>query len=60
MTSHWLLRAVRWARNPPSAGRVKFVLAVIAACAALYAVEQTYGWPEALTPEKALRRSYQP
>ncbi|PVA11728.1 hypothetical protein DC366_01870 [Pelagivirga sediminicola] len=58
--THWLLRAARWARHPPSAGRVKFVLAIIAFCVLLYAIEHYFGWPDALTPEKALRRGYRP
>lgn len=46
MTLHWLLRAARWARNPPSAGRVKLVLAIVVACIALVLVERTIGWPD--------------
>jgi hypothetical protein len=42
----WLMRAKRWAQNPPSAKRVKFVFAIIAACLALYAVEKTVGLPD--------------
>ncbi|MCE6952740.1 hypothetical protein LAZ40_24300 [Cereibacter sphaeroides] len=49
MNPIWFLRMMRWARNPPSAGRVKLVLAVLAACLALVAVERLAGWPEALT-----------
>ncbi|WP_417526110.1 hypothetical protein [Marinovum sp.] len=49
---HWFLRMARWARNPPSARQVKLVLAVIAACIALWAVERYVGWPEALTAER--------
>ncbi len=60
MNTHWLLRAARWARNPPSAGRVKFVLAIIAVCIGLYAIERFVGWPEALTPDKSLQRGYRP
>ena len=48
----WLLRMAKWARNPPSAGRVKLVLAVIALCLALYAIERWVGWPEALSTER--------
>lgn len=47
----WLIRAKRWARNPPSAGRVKLVLAIVAVCAALFVIERYIGWPEALTLE---------
>ena len=45
----WLLRAVGWARNPPSAKKMKFVLAIIAVVLALVAIEKLFGWPEALT-----------
>ncbi|EPX76061.1 hypothetical protein [Salipiger mucosus] len=49
----WLLRMARWARNPPSPGRVKLVLAVVGICLALFAVERWVGWPDALSPERA-------
>ena len=52
MNPHWLLRMVRWVRNPPSAGRVRLVLAVVALCLALYAIERWVGWPEALTGDR--------
>lgn len=52
MNPAWLMRARRWAQRPPSPGRVKLVLAVIALCAALFAVEALYGWPDWLTPER--------
>ncbi|MBN9889049.1 hypothetical protein [Salipiger abyssi] len=52
MNPLWLLRMAKWARNPPSSGRVKLVLAVIAFCLALYAVERWVGWPDALSPER--------
>ena len=45
----WLVRASRWVRNPPSMGRVKLVLAIIAFSAALFVIERYFGWPEALT-----------
>ncbi len=45
----WLLRASRWVRHPPSAGRVKLVLAVIAVGLLLAGYEHVFGWPEALT-----------
>ncbi|MEX5728991.1 hypothetical protein Ga0609869_002344 [Rhodovulum iodosum] len=50
MNLRWMLRAKRWAQTPPSAGRVKFVLGVIALCLLLYAVERVFGWPDWLTP----------
>ena len=51
MPLHWLLRMARWVRHPPSAGRVRLVLIVLALCLALYAVERWIGWPEALSPD---------
>lgn len=47
---HWLLRASRWARHPPSERRVALALAVIGACILLVLVERLLGWPEVLTP----------
>lgn len=51
----WLLRAKRWAQNPPSAGRVKLVFAVIALCLALYGVEKTIGLPDWMKVEGSTR-----
>ncbi|MFN3970653.1 MAG: hypothetical protein ACK4GO_08145 [Gemmobacter sp.] len=45
----WLLRARRWAQNPPSWGRVMLVLGVIAACLVLVGIEMFVGWPAWLT-----------
>lgn len=42
----WLIRASRWARNPPSAGRVKLVFAIIAAGLVLVGLEHFGLWPE--------------
>ncbi|QHQ36981.1 hypothetical protein [Algicella marina] len=52
----WLLRMKRWVQNPPSAGRVKLVLAVLACVFVLYGIELMFGWPEWLTPEFGGRR----
>lgn len=46
---HWLLRAKRWVQNPPSEGRVKLVLGVVALCLLIVAVERFLGWPEWMT-----------
>lgn len=46
MTLRWLLRAAQWARHPPSAGRVKLVLGVIALCLILAGIEALWGWPD--------------
>lgn len=53
---HWLMRMARWARNPPSWGAFRFLLLIVVLCAALYAVDLIWGWPEALTPERINRR----
>ncbi|SEM87156.1 hypothetical protein [Palleronia pelagia] len=55
MNLHWMLRAKRWAQNPPSAKQVKFVLAIIAVCIALFAYERIMGWPDWLTPNNVGR-----
>lgn len=52
----WMLRAVKWARNPPSARMVVFVILVVAVCVLLYGVEKIWGWPEWLTVERVNRR----
>lgn len=41
-----LLRMSRWARHPPSAQRVKLVLAVIAICALIVGAERLLGTPD--------------
>jgi len=46
MNPIWFLRMAKWARNPPSEGRVKFVLAIIAVCLVLVGIEFFFGWPE--------------
>jgi hypothetical protein len=43
---NWLLRAKRWAQNPPSEDRVKLVFGVIAICFMIVAYEWAFGWPE--------------
>jgi hypothetical protein len=50
MNPIWFLRMAKWARNPPSAKRVKLVLVVIAICAAIIAAERIFGFPEWLEP----------
>jgi len=49
MNPRWLLRAVHWARNPPSEKRVLLVLAAIALCLLLVGIERLIGWPDWLT-----------
>ena len=60
MNPIWLFRAKRLAQNPPSMGRVKLGLAVIALCLLLVGIEAIWGWPEALTPERVRGPRLQP
>ena len=50
MNPRWLFRMARWAQNPPSERRVKFVFAIVAVCLCLFAWEYFVGWPDALSP----------
>jgi hypothetical protein len=45
----WLLRAKRWARNPPSARTVMLVLGLIAVCLLIAYLESVFGLPDWLT-----------
>lgn len=51
----WFLRMSRWARHPPSWGRVKLVVAVVAVCILIVVLERIFGWPEALTVNRVPR-----
>lgn len=51
----WLLRASKWARNPPSAKMVKLVFAIIAAGFVLLALEKLGLWPEWAMMERGRR-----
>ena len=42
----WLLRAVRWVRNPPSEGRVFLVVGVIVAVILLGTIDWMGWWPD--------------
>ncbi|UWQ12999.1 hypothetical protein K3556_08410 [Aliiroseovarius sp. M344] len=52
MDQRWLFRAAKWARNPPSAKRVKLVFAVVAICLVLVAIEKLFGMPEWMQIER--------
>ena len=56
MNMIWLLRAAKWARNPPSAKRVKLVIAVIAVGLALLALEKLGWWPDWATQDQRPHR----
>lgn len=51
MNHRWLFRMTRWAQNPPSQKRVIFVVAILAVCLIVVAIEQFIGWPEMLSQE---------
>lgn len=48
----WLVRASRWARNPPSAKMVILVLSIIAAGLVLLGLEYLGLWPEWATMDR--------
>jgi hypothetical protein len=48
----WLIRVKRWAMRPPSEGRVKLVLGVVAVALLLAGLEWAFGWPDWLTPNR--------
>jgi len=52
MNPIWFLRMAKWARNPPSDGRIKLVFGVILLCLMLFGYEFFFGWPEWLTPNR--------
>ncbi len=56
MNPRWLLRAKRWAQNPPSPAKIKLVAGIVLFCIVLFAIERVWGWPDWLTPND-LRRS---
>ena len=49
MNQRWLMKAKRWAQNPPSARQVMFYGMIIAICLAMAGFEWLWGWPEWLT-----------
>ena len=55
MNIRWFLRMSKWARNPPSEGRVKLVLGVIAIALLLFGFERLFGWPAWLTLDQTPR-----
>ena len=55
-TTRWLMKMAHWVRHPPSKERIIFVLAIAGISLALAAYERAFGWPEALTPDRAVSR----
>ncbi len=39
------LRMAKWAKTPPSEGRVKLVLGIVVLCVVLFGLERVFGWP---------------
>ena len=60
MNTRFLLRMARWAQNPPSENKVKFVFAIIGICLVLWGIDRIWGWPEALTPNRDVHRGFKP
>ena len=56
MNPIWLVRMARWARHPPSPGRVKLVLGVVLACLLIWGLEQWLGSPWDFEPARAPMR----
>lgn len=54
---NWLVRAKRWAQNPPSEGRVKLVFGVVAICLVIAGIEYFGLWPSWMTLD---RRGFNP
>ena len=48
----WLMRARQWLRHPPSAGRVKLVLAIVAIALGIAALQHLGWWPDWATMER--------
>jgi hypothetical protein len=46
----WLWRMALWARRPPSARQLRFLLVMLALCLGIALVEYVAGWPAMLTP----------
>ena len=55
MNPLWFLRMARWARRPPSQGRVILVLVVVALCVSLAGIEHFWGWPDWLRVNGRIR-----
>ncbi|SEW16627.1 hypothetical protein SAMN05444851_1815 [Aliiroseovarius sediminilitoris] len=52
MNPRWFMRMSRWARNPPSAKRVKLILAVVAISLLIVAIEKMFGMPDWMQIER--------
>ncbi|MES2144097.1 MAG: hypothetical protein V4516_06985 [Pseudomonadota bacterium] len=48
----WFVRMRGWIEKPPSMGRVKLVVGVVALCFLVVIIERVFGWPDWLTLPK--------
>jgi len=55
MNLMWLVRAKRWAKNPPSTQRIKLVFGVVLLCLVLVGIEKFIGVPEWMQLERSGR-----
>ena len=56
MNPIWLLRMSKWARNPPSAKRVKLVFGIIVLALVIVGIEWMGWWPDWATAERIPRK----
>ncbi|QFT59845.1 hypothetical protein FIU94_13510 [Sulfitobacter sp. THAF37] len=56
MNPIWLMRMAKWARNPPSAARVKLVLGAVVLALLIIGIEWMGWWPDWATAERVPRR----
>ena len=56
MNPIWLMRMSQWARNPPSAKRVKLVFGILAVAFVIFGIEWLGYWPEWATADRVPRR----
>ncbi len=52
---NWLVRAARWARNPPSLRKVIAFAIVLGVCLAIVGLERLGVWPEWATTDRMPR-----
>lgn len=52
----WFIRATRWVRHPPSEGRVKLVLAIVAVVLLIASIQWLGWWPDWATMDRPVRR----
>jgi len=55
LSPHWLFRMSQWARNPPSAKRVKLAAGVIVIVLVIVGIEWLGYWPDWATAQRIPR-----